>query len=87
MQLLVDRQGAVHCLYDEVIDLLTLGSIVIRRASHVEPDSEGRWWADLVLVNGPRIGPFLVRSQALAAERKWLEEHRLPSCNWEHQHG
>ena len=30
----------------------------IRRASHVEPDEAGRWWADLSPVGGPRLGPF-----------------------------
>ena len=39
-----------------------------RRASHVEPDADGRWWADLSPVAGPRLGPFEVRSAALDAE-------------------
>ena len=27
---------------------------------------------------GPRLGPFPKRSQALEAERQWLEQHWLP---------
>ena len=45
----------------------------IRRASHVEPDEEGLWWADLAPMNGPTLGPFGRRSAVLAAEREWLE--------------
>jgi hypothetical protein len=54
---------------------------MVRRASHVEPDDAGQWFADLAIMGGPRLGPFLVRSQALAAERQWLSEHwLLPSA-------
>jgi hypothetical protein len=67
----------VRCLYGEVIDLTVLGPVFIHRASQVEPDAEGRWWADLAPVDGPSLGPFARRSEALAAERQWLETHRL----------
>jgi hypothetical protein len=77
MQLLIDVNGGVRCLYGEAIDLAVLGPLSIRRASHVEPDSEGRWWADLSPVGGPSLGPFGRRTQALAAEQRWLEEHWL----------
>ena len=77
MQMVIDRQGQVRCLYEEVIDLACLGQLTIRRGSHVEPDSDGQWWADLAPVKGPRIGPFDRRSEALDAEREWLENHWL----------
>ena len=77
MNLVIDPQGRVQCLYTEGIDLAALGSVSIRRASHVEPDAEGRWWADLAPVNGPRIGPWARRSLALEAERAWLEANVL----------
>ena len=73
MQLLITSTGQVHCLYDETIDLHVLGPINIVRASHVEPDDQGRWWADLSPVGGPVLGPFDWRSEALDAERNWLE--------------
>jgi hypothetical protein len=77
MQMVIDATGRVRCLYGEAIDLAALGELTIRRASHVEPDGEGRWWADLSPVQGPRLGPFALRSHALEAERRWLEAHRL----------
>lgn len=75
MVLRIDSCGQVTCLYTEVLDLAALGSLSIRRASHVEPDDSGQWWADLGPVGGPRLGPYLKRSEALAAEQTWLEEH------------
>src|ERR1700676_4266953 len=75
MRLRVDPVGVVRCLYAEAIDLSTFGSLSIRRASHVEPDDDGTWNADLSPVAGPKLGPFLMRSQALDAERTWLEAH------------
>jgi hypothetical protein len=77
MHLLVDPRGHVHCLYDERLDLSCLGSLHIARASSVEPDAEGQWHADLSPVGGPKLGPYRQRSEALDAERAWLEEHYL----------
>lgn len=77
MQLRIDPDGTVHCVYAETIDLALLGAVTIRRASHVEPDEQGLWWADLNPVGGPRTGPFAARSLALDAEQAWLEERWL----------
>ena len=74
MILVIDGQGAATCLYDEAVDLSRLGPLDLRRASHVEPDALGRWWADLHPAGGPVLGPFALRSEALTAERVWLEE-------------
>ena len=79
MQLVIEPGGVVRCIYSEVLDLAALGSPAISRASHVEPDRQGRWWADLSPVNGPVLGPFGNRSEALAAERIWLETNWLGS--------
>ena len=79
MELVIDVYGQARCLYTEVIDLAAIGPLAIRRASQVEPDENGSWWADLAPVNGPRLGPFECRSLALDAERIWLETHWLPS--------
>jgi hypothetical protein len=83
MELVVDAAGDVRCIYDEGIDLRELGALKITRASHVEPDQDGNWLADMGPVGGPVMGPFGTRSEALAAERAWLMvrggRSRLPS--------
>ncbi|MBC8355310.1 MAG: hypothetical protein H8E66_25315 [Planctomycetes bacterium] len=81
MEMVVGPNGVVRCLYEETIALVSLGPLRISRASHVEPDSSGTWYADLAPVAGPRLGPFSVRSEALDAEKEWLIQHRLlDSC-------
>jgi hypothetical protein len=79
MQLMIRPNGIIECVYGEELDLGQLGSLSITRGSHVEPDATGHWTADLSPVNGPMLGPFSNRSDALAAERKWLNEHWLVS--------
>ena len=78
MQIIVDVHGNARSIYTETISLSRLGSIKIRRGSHVEPIAGGKWIADMSPVGGPKLGPFAVRSQALAAERRCLEKHWLP---------
>ena len=77
MQLVIQPGGAVRCVYGEEIDLHALGNPSVSRASHVEPDQQGRWSADMAPVAGPRLGPFDRRSDALAAESAWLQAHWL----------
>jgi hypothetical protein len=72
MELLVGADGVARCIYDEALDLREIGKLQITRASHVEPDAEGYWWADMGPVEGPVLGPFRSRSEALEAERGWL---------------
>jgi len=79
MELIVSPSGKVRCVYGEAIDLASLGTLTISRASHVEPDEQGCWWADLSPVEGPVLGPFTLRSQALDAEQCWLRSHWLKS--------
>ena len=77
MTLIIDCTGTVHCLYDEAINLASLGRLTIKRASHVEPDEDGSWWADLSPALGPRLGPFPTRTAAILAEATWLLRNRL----------
>ena len=77
MDLVVAPDGSVKAIYDEALDLATLGRLSIRRASHVEPTPEGRWHADLRPVSGPVLGPYDFRSEALKAEHAWLERNWL----------
>ena len=77
MRLVIGPTGLVRAIYAEEIDLGTLGAPEIVRASLVEPDRDGRWTADLRPVGGPVLGPFAHRSEALGAERAWLEANWL----------
>ena len=79
MELVVDAGGSVRCIYGEELDLRKLGKLQITRASHVEPDAEGCWLADMGPVGGPVLGPFTSRSEALAAERGWLNAEAITS--------
>jgi len=77
MHLVVAPDGTARAIYSEMIDLAALGRSTIARASHVEPDRDGRWHADLRPMLGPVLGPFGRRSEALEAELAWLEAHWL----------
>ena len=77
MELLIESTGKVRCVYDECLDLTSLGQLHIERGSHVEPTIDGRWTADLSPMNGPVLGPFAIRSSALDAEQIWLLDHWL----------
>jgi hypothetical protein len=77
MHVIIRSDGSARAIYDEAIDLVALGRLSIQRASHVEPDADGQWTADLRPVEGPVLGPFNRRSEALVAERAWLEANWL----------
>ena len=72
MELVVAADGVARCIYDAALDLREIGTLKITRASHVEPDAEGFWWADMGPSGGPVLGPYGSRSEALGAERGWL---------------
>ncbi len=78
MNLIIGPEGRVRGIYGEAIALDALGSPRITRASHVEPDDQGRWLADMAPVGGPVLGPFERRSDALDAEVTWLDANWLP---------
>ena len=46
----------------------------IFRASHVEP-CPGGWCADMRPLDGPCLGPFALRADALEAEQDWILDH------------
>jgi len=75
MDFVIAPDGTVTTLYTELLDLAALGAMNIARASQVEPDDHGQWFAHLV--DGPTLGPYPRRSDALAAEVAWLTMHRL----------
>lgn len=77
MQIIIDPGGIGRCIYTEIVDLQRIGRLTISRGSYVEPNEQGEWFADLSPVDGPRLGPFQRRSDALTAETEWLEQHWL----------
>jgi hypothetical protein len=77
VNLIFERDGQVRVVYGEEIALDALGRLKVERASHVEPDEQGRWMADLSPVGGPLLGPYDRRSEALEAEVEWLEANWL----------
>ena len=78
MELVVGCDGGVRCIYDEALDLREIGKLQITRASHVEPDADGNWFADMGPSGGPVLGPYSSRTEALAAEMGWLAARLHP---------
>ena len=72
MEIVIKPTGVFIGIYDDAFDYGAFGRPSIRRASHVEPDASGCWFADLSLVNGPKLGPFDKRGEALDAEIDWI---------------
>lgn len=70
-----NTNGTAKMIYTEEMDLNELGNLNISRASHVEPTKDGKWTADMAPVNGPILGPFETRKEALAEEVKWIEDN------------
>ena len=40
MEIVIHADGTAICIYGESIPLIVIGSLTIKRASHVEPDSD-----------------------------------------------
>jgi hypothetical protein len=72
---MISTRALVTLIYTEFLPLQSLGAVQISRASHVEPDESGAWWADLSPSQGPVLGPFPHRSLALQAEHDWLVQN------------
>ena len=76
-ELIVALGGTVRMIYSELVEPHALGVPTIERSSHVEPDQNGFWWADLSPSHGPKLGPYMIRSRAIEAEIEWLREFWL----------
>ena len=67
--------GTLQFLWDDSLaPLLELGEGSLERASHIEPHGT-EWIANLSPVDGPTLGAFPLRNDALIAERDWLQQH------------
>jgi len=79
-ELLIAPDGSIRFLYHDALALLLReGDASLFRASHIEPIGSA-WFADLSLVDGPTLGPYPLRADALRAEQEWLWAHFLPDC-------
>ena len=78
MDIIISQSGQLRFIYnDDLLGLADQGSTTVRRASHVEP-CEGGWQADMSPVDGPMLGPFRTRAEALEHEVDWLTRHNIP---------
>lgn len=74
----ITAEGRIAFVWDDSMfefSRFMAGRLQIARASEVEPDSNGYWWADLTSQGGPRLGPFELRCEAIAGEQQWLNEN------------
>jgi len=81
-KIVIRKDGKIEFIYDDRLRQLTQeGNATTRRASHVEPGDPTKgqnplkWYADLSPSNGPVLGGFEERQEALDAEVAWLNEH------------
>lgn len=75
------KDGKIHFIYaDNMQSFLDMGEATVKRVSHVEPvtvDGEVQWSADMSPVDGPVLGPYGSRQEALDEEVRWLNDNRL----------
>lgn len=70
----VAPNGVTTAIYnDDLAGLFAAGKASVSRASFVEPAATGGWTADMAPVNGPVLGPFALREEALQAEAVYLD--------------
>lgn len=76
--------GTIEMIHDDkMAGLMGAGDATIRRASHVEPGDPDKgqdplmWYADMAPCNGPVLGPFLSRQEALDHEVEWINTNVL----------
>lgn len=73
---MIDLDGTINMIYDDSSrELMDNGKLSITRVSNVEPNEKGEWLA--TLSNGVILGPYRLRTDALDAEVKYIEENLL----------
>ena len=68
----IEPDGTVVTVYTDTVDLRVVGHMHTVRASVVEWDESGQAWTARILATGERLGPFVTRAAAVAAERAVL---------------
>jgi hypothetical protein len=77
MFVFIEANGDLKFIYCDDVTVAFDESKSVTRASHVEPTADGKWTADMSPVDGPVLGPFELRSEALAAEVAWLTNEMM----------
>ena len=80
MDIIISKAGQIRFIYsDDLLGLAEQGATTVRRASHVEPCEDGSGWqADMSPVDGPMLGPYTKRADALRDEVEWLTANGIP---------
>jgi len=79
MEIRINKDEVRFIYNDDLLKAMKeLGSVDIKRASHVEPNSNGNWTVDLTPVNGPIIENYQRRDEALKSEVDWLLKNKIP---------
>ena len=74
--IVINPDGSMEFIYaDDLRDLIDEGNATIHRVSNVEPGIDGFWYAQMI--NGPILGPFKYRQDALNAEIDYINEEML----------
>jgi len=74
MNLTFDTRGSVHGLYTEAIDLRSLGSLAIRRATNIEFNHATQQWEIRTLRDSCLLFTNASRAECLV----WEQEHLSP---------
>lgn len=75
LEVTITKDGEVQCLAPDDLDLRDVGSLHVRRASHVEFDNDRQRWL-VTLPNGKEIGEFATRGEAIRFEVEYLN-HKI----------
>lgn len=65
--------GTIESLYTDEIDLQEIGNLSVKRASHVEFNSDKQAWFVTIVDTGEVFGPHKTRKAALKEEVEVLE--------------
>ena len=74
----INNDGSLQMIYsDEMREILNEGQGSIRRASHVEPELDNTWSADMSPIGGQKLEGFETRESALKAEVEFINQNYL----------
>jgi hypothetical protein len=74
MVLTFDNEGNGHCLYGELVDLKSIGTLSCRRASHIEFDENSQQWQVL----SPDRSQVLFHDPSRTICEEWEHDHLQP---------